>query len=176
MHCPNCGIQTSIDQKFCRTCGMSLTAVAEAMVAHQAAAGSDTPLVENDKRENDKRALRRMGFGMFLAIVIMFIGAGVLGVNKRMFHSDLVWLLGLIMVLAGTIGAAYAVISPLWQQRSKPRKSTGDQRSAGLEGSVHTSPEGLPAPPPSITEQTTTRLEHEAAKPLSGDNSKTTGA
>jgi hypothetical protein len=171
MHCPNCGIQTSIEQKFCRSCGMSLTVVAEAMVAHQAAAGSDMPLVENDKR-----ALRRMGFGLFWGIVMLFIGAGVLGVNKRLFHGDLVWLLGLIMVLAGTIGSAYAVISPLWQQRTKPRKATGDQRSTGLEGSIQTLPEGLPAPLPSITEQTTTRLEHEAAKTLSGDSSKTTGA
>jgi hypothetical protein len=150
---------------------MSLTVVAEAMIAHQAAAGFDTPFVENDKR-----ALRRMGFGLFWSIVMLFIGAGVLSVNKRLFHSDLVWLLGLIMVLAGTILSAYAVISPLWQQRTKPRKAMGGQRFTGLEGSIQTLPEGLPAPPASITEQTTTRLEHEAAKTLSGDNSKTTGA
>jgi hypothetical protein len=168
MYCPNCGKQTLIDQKFCRACGMSLLVVAEAIVAHQATDDSGTLSVEKDKR-----ALRRMAFRLFWGIAILFLGAGVLGVSKRMFPNDLVWLLGLLMVLAGTLISAYAVISPLWQQ-SKLLEAPIAKRRTGLEDNIQTLPEGLPAPPPSITEQTTTRLESEAAKTQSGDIRKTT--
>ena len=171
MHCPNCGTQTSIDQKFCRSCGMSLTVVAEAIVAHQVASDSDTSSVENEKR-----ALRRTRFGLFWGIVILFIGAGVLSVNQKFFQNDLGWLLGLILVLAGTIISASTVIFSTGQQPNEPRKAIGTKRPTNVEGGIQTLREGLPAPPPSITEQTTSRLESEAAKTLSGDNSKTTGA
>jgi hypothetical protein len=149
---------------------MNLTVVAEAIAAHQVASDSDTSSVENEKR-----ALRRRGFGLFWGIVILFIGAGVLSVNQKFFQNDLVWLLGLIMVLTGTIVSASTVIFSREQQPNKPQKATSAKRPTGLEDGIQTLREGLPAPPPSITEQTTSRLESEAAKILSGDNSKTTG-
>ncbi|MGH9901852.1 MAG: zinc-ribbon domain-containing protein, partial [Pyrinomonadaceae bacterium] len=33
MHCPNCGKRTSAEQKFCRSCGMSLEAVSVSVAA-----------------------------------------------------------------------------------------------------------------------------------------------
>ena len=35
MYCPTCGIQTSLDQKYCRSCGMGLQVISQAVGEHQ---------------------------------------------------------------------------------------------------------------------------------------------
>lgn len=167
MHCPNCGKESSIDLKFCRSCGMSLETVSKAIAAHQSAPGSKAEPVKDDKS-----ALRRMSMTLFWSIVVLFMGALLLSINKKLSHSDLVWMIGLVLTIAGPILSAYAVMSPLWRQASKRAPSDEPKLTTELEGKMRTSPEGLPAPPPSITEHTTNILEIEAAKTARDDASK----
>lgn len=148
-----------MDQKFCRSCGMSLETVSKAVASHQSAPGSVEPSVKDESR-----AVRRMGIMLFCGIVVLLLGAVLLGIDKKLLHSDLAGVIGLVMVIAGPILAAYAVISPLWQQSSKSATVPKPKTTVELESNTSTSPEGLPAPPPSITEQTTNILEIEAAK------------
>ncbi|HET8670034.1 MAG TPA: zinc ribbon domain-containing protein [Candidatus Saccharimonadales bacterium] len=170
MHCPNCGKKTSIDQKFCRSCGMGLEAVSKAIASHQSGIDSSKPPVRGENS-----ALRRMAIMLFWGIVVFLMGGVILGVSKKMLHNDLVGLIGLVMVIAGAILATYAVISPLWQQANKSGQATEPKSAIELESSAQTLPEGLSASPPSITEQTTNILETEAAKTLRGESSKETG-
>jgi Predicted membrane protein len=171
MHCPNCGKQSTMDQKFCRSCGMSLETVSKAVASHQSAPGSYEQPVKDESR-----ALRRMGIMLFWGIVVLLLGGVLLGIDKRLLHNDLVGMIGLVMVIAGPILSMYAVISPMWQQASKSAPVTEPKITIELESNMRTPPEGLPAPPPSITEQTTNTLEIEAAKPPSDDRSKEIGA
>jgi predicted RNA-binding Zn-ribbon protein involved in translation (DUF1610 family) len=55
MHCPNCGTEISKNQKFCRSCGMGLQMISEAVAEHLSTADfADSP----DESEASKR--RRM--------------------------------------------------------------------------------------------------------------------
>ena len=170
MHCPNCGKESSIDLKFCRSCGMSLETVSKAIAAHQSAPGSKAEPVKDDKR-----ALRRMSITLFWSIVVLFLGALLLGINKKMLHNDLVGMIGLLLTIVGPILSAYAVMSPLWRQANKSSTVTEPKLTIESESKLHTSPEGLPAPPPSITERTTNILEIEPAKTARDDTSKEMG-
>jgi predicted lipid-binding transport protein (Tim44 family) len=160
-----------MDQKFCRSCGMSLETVSRAVASHQSAPGSNEQSVKDESR-----AVRRMGMMLFWGIVVMLLGGVLLGIDKKLLHNDLAGMIGLVMVIAGPILSAYAVISPLWQQTSKSAPVSEPKITIELESNIRTSPEELPAPRPSITEQTTNILEIEAAKPPSDDRSKEIGA
>jgi hypothetical protein len=166
MHCPNCGKQTSIDQKFCRSCGMSLETISKAIIAHQSISDSDNPSVRDDSN-----ALRRLGLQLFWGIIVLFMGAVILGVNKKMVEADWLRLVGLATVMAGMILAMYAVLSPLWKQSSKSIPVSEAKSTMELENRAQTLPE-LPTAPPSITEQTTSILESEVAKMLEDKRSK----
>jgi predicted lipid-binding transport protein (Tim44 family) len=170
MLCPNCGKKSSIDQKFCRSCGMSLEAVSKAIAFHQSVIDSNKPSVRDENS-----VLRRMAIMLFWGIVVFLMGGVILGVSKKMLHNDLVGLIGLVILIAGAILATYAVISPLWQQANKSRQATEPKSRIELESNAQTLPERLSASPPSITERTTNILETAVAKTLSGDSSKETG-
>lgn len=171
MHCPNCGKETSTDQKFCRACGMNLEVVSKAVESHQSGSDSDKPA---SKYENS--AVRQLGMILFLGIILLMIGAGVLSINKKMIHNDWVGLIGLLLVLGGPLLSAYAAISPLWRQGGKSSQATEPKGIEELESNARTLPEGLPAPPASITERTTNIMEHQPAKTLIGDRGKNTGS
>jgi hypothetical protein len=112
---------------------------------------------------------------LFWGIVVFLLGAVIIGVGKRMLFNDVVGLIGLAMLMAGTILAAYAVISPLWKQAGKSVQETEAKSTRELETGAHTLAEGLPAPPPGMTEQTTKILETEGGKKRKDDSSKEAG-
>jgi uncharacterized membrane protein YvbJ len=166
MHCPNCGKQTSIEQKFCRSCGMSLETISKAIIAHQSISDSDNPSVGDDSN-----ALRRLGLQLFWGVIVLFMGAVILSISKKMVQSDWLRLVGLATVMAGMILAMYAVLSPLWKQSSKSSQMTEPKSTMELENRAQTLPE-LPSAPPTITEQTTSILDSEVAKMLGDKRSK----
>jgi hypothetical protein len=56
MHCPNCGIESDLEQKFCRSADFSLEPVSKLILAGSTAA--DEP--KTAKLERDKILMRRM--------------------------------------------------------------------------------------------------------------------
>ena len=172
MHCPNCGKQTSIDQKFCKSCGMSLATVSIAIASHQSGLDSGKRPVSDDAG-----AIRRMAIMLFWGIVVFIMGGVALGISKRVLPNDFfVGLIGVVLLVAGLILAMYAVISPMWRQADKPGQKPETKRARESENSRDTLPEGLTSPPSSITEGTTNILETDAAAPMSSDTSKEPGA
>ena len=67
MYCPNCGKQTSADQKFCRSCGLGLEKIALSL-NEQVPARMDQSLIARQER------LEKLGVG-----ALSVFGLGVLG-------------------------------------------------------------------------------------------------
>src|SRR5262245_50346730 len=101
MYCPDCGTQTSMDQKFCRGCGVSLAALCQP----QAMAGA-TPYANTSGEVNDERQkYKRLGFilfwsGILLAALISIVGDAMGTLSWRLGHfiQHLSGLGGLVLV------------------------------------------------------------------------------
>jgi len=55
MHCPSCGTDTTLEQRFCRSCGMDLETVSKLVAAH-----SSPETLEIEKSLTEKAAGKRM--------------------------------------------------------------------------------------------------------------------
>jgi F0F1-type ATP synthase assembly protein I len=143
---------------------MSLELVSKAVALHNLSTAHDKSVVSNESNR-----VRAMAITLFWGVVSVMVGGLLLAVSKKYVHSDLLGLLGLLVTIVGTIVAAYSVISPLWRQGAKPAGRV--EGINGLDAPNDTSPEGLPAPPASVTEQTTNILETEPAKAMTNDRS-----
>ena len=159
MHCPSCGTEVSTSLKFCRSCGMGLELVSKAMAEHVSADESDL-----SKVESDKGALQRMVKTMGLGGIILFAGIVVVLIGRKLLHNDLADLIGGLVLMAGVFIMSYAVFSAMLSGTGKTRKKVGSLGPAMPELGRDTSPEGLAAPAPSVTEQTTKTLETTLAR------------
>jgi primosomal protein N' len=113
MHCPSCGTETSKTQKFCRSCGMGLQMISQAVAKHLSTADSAEPPVESEASKQ-----RRMSTLLLWGIAAFFVGIALIVVGKQFPHHDWIGLIGVLVLLLGAFVAAYGVISPLRQIRS----------------------------------------------------------
>lgn len=156
MHCPGCGKQTSMEQKFCRACGMNLEAIAKAMGAQGYTS------VEDDSRITAKRRMMRwMKWGIVIMFMGMFIGIG----GKKFIHDDIVSGAGTLITLAGMFVICFGSLTTM-----SPRKKRSSRQESPAQPSEQAKPT-LPLPlelsPESInsvTESTTKLLEVEPVK------------
>jgi hypothetical protein len=159
MHCPNCGLESSTDLKFCRGCGLALEEVSRIVATH--ASGAPPAQVH---RKEDKAVVRRVALTLFWSAVVVVIGGALAAMNRNKFHNDVLGFIAGAIVFAGMIGAMYSVLSPMWQQRSSRERKSGEPTAPiDAADSPLATPRGLPEPPASITETTTRVLEHDRA-------------
>lgn len=153
MYCPNCGTNISLDQKFCRSCGLGLEKIALS-VAEQL----PTKLDENLKER--KNRLEQLG-----VIALSIFGVGVLSLFLYMVGSKLMLsqgklvaalaVLGLIIILGSGLLSVllFAKATEVEEASNKRRLQMPevDQTGKLLE-------EGHLEPVPSVTESTTELL------------------
>jgi zinc ribbon protein len=113
MHCPTCGTIASTDQKFCRSCGTGLSVISQLVAKHLSA--TDPALLP---AESDASKPRRRTTVLFSGIVSCIIGLALLVANKQ---DDWIGAVGILLLVAGTLTAAYGVLSPRWQIKRSPR-------------------------------------------------------
>ena len=165
MHCPNCGLESSRDLKFCRGCGLGLEEVARIVGAHD---GQKLPA--KSRRDRDRQMTRQVAINLFRSIIAIFVGAALAGLNKKRYHNDGLEFLAMVIIIGGVIMAAYSVLSPMWQQwsSSEPRAADPTGPIETVEAAAYKTPRELPEVPASITENTTRELEHERHKRRDG--------
>ena len=148
MHCPNCGSEAPMEQKFCRSCGFGLGKVAR-LVAEQA---TDENLDSaSDPKEELSKKLRYFWFGFFIAMFLPF--SVYLAVTGRggVFGSA-VFIVLLLLMLAWGSYIEFRRKRPGNRKSPRPASSTNAPTTkkllpqAGLEMNA------------SVTEQTTANL------------------
>jgi hypothetical protein len=163
MYCPNCGNQSSENQKFCRSCGLALEKVAQS-IAEQL----PTQLEENLQKKADK--LDRLGVAALSLFGLTVLGFAAYGIfYKLMISQGKIWAglaaLGTLIVLGcGLASVILFAMANEKRQASAKRKLEGP---AELEGSPNTKqllPEAAPQPIYSVTDRTTELLFAEKKK------------
>ena len=154
MYCPNCSAEASTEQKFCRSCGMELQAVA-GLIKDQ------SPMVQPERAQKaaaDFKAMVIWGF------IIMF-GAVAVGASLKILSKDNIHPLGeftpyvsVIALIAAIFGMGllcYPFLAQAWV-KPPPRKPALDKPKPTIKL--------LPEEQPSVTEQTTEFVEGSEAR------------
>jgi len=159
MHCPSCGNESSLDQKFCRKCGFNLEPAGKLITSEPE---------KMDKVERERVMLRHMVRWMTIGLIIVGVAILMLITNKSFDFGKLFGLLTSFLMLTGVGTATYGVISAVAKTVSlSERKQVGIDRGK-IENSVTTRelPDaGIPLAIPSVTEQTTKLFMESNRKP-----------
>lgn len=115
MYCPNCGIEASLSQKFCRSCGLSLEKVP--LLLGEKLSVADPAELSDQHVESLKVRQRKIdhwlsltGYGFIsLTIISVITGIVYLVVNKNM--PLLPGIVILLCLLGGAIAAFFAIYS-----------------------------------------------------------------
>ena len=154
MYCPNCSAEASTEQKFCRSCGMELQAVA-GLIKDQ------SPMVQPERAQKAAANFKAM---VIWGFIIMF-GAVAVGASLKILSKENIQPLGaatpyvsVIALIAAFLGMALLCYPFLAQTWIKPlsRKPAFDKPKPTIKL--------LPDEQPSITEQTTEFLEGSEAR------------
>ena len=154
MYCPNCGQATSTEQKFCRSCGLSLEKAAQSLVEQLPAVELNTHLRERQRRV--ERLLYTLGGS---AAVILVVSLFWTIINEIIIGKGHV--LGGLIFLAFILG--FIVFALLMLYRESLLKASSKRLSAQptLPEAEHTArllSESHIEPISSVTERTTELL------------------
>jgi hypothetical protein len=173
MYCPNCGAETSVDQKFCRGCGAGLgqpSQVTSGLSPGEAGLYAQ-PATPGPDPSDQRSKYVRLGFilfwgGIMLAAMLGILGdaAGTLSWRVGRFIQSLAWLGGL--TLLGGIGVMIysRLFAPVRRLESpRPRAlplPAGTVDHPGQQAHPSFDNRG-PGPAPSVTEHTTYALDNQ---------------
>jgi len=155
MHCPSCGTEAPVGQKFCRACGLSLERFAQLLAEL-------LPDVEDENVAQARQRLRQLEKAGKIALVIgalamwiFFTSVGIYVINTGNIGP------GILLFLIGV-----GPIAAIWLTKyynSLYKKASAQQSSQSALPSAETTNKLLPEHQSqiamSVTEQTTARLE-----------------
>ncbi len=153
MYCPNCGKTNSADQRFCRSCGLQLEKVAQAVAEQLAGSELEDGLVR--RRRRLEKVIKVVG-GATAAVVV---GSVMWGIIYEMILSG--------EVLVGSVFLAFIVglvaFALLMLYRDSLLRAPGERQAAqsalAQSGDTKRLPSGSQfEPAPSVTEHTTELL------------------
>ena len=186
MFCPNCGIQVTDDNKFCRSCGANLRGVRDAMLSRDEKIDWNKTWVANmflseeerdrirgitpeKKRNNEMRegvltAVVGLGVMIFLYYFLIPIANKQGGDNAEIIRS--LWLVGIIPLLIGIAMVFNAMIFGTREMKlSKQRmRDLPEPVKNPAQIEAKTTNELVMTPDSSVTEDTTAHLPEHAKK------------
>ena len=153
MHCPSCGAETTIDQRFCRSCGMDLETVSKLVAAH-----SSPEALKLEKALSKKSNQRRMYQSMKFGLSMFILGMALLFITKTLeFPKSFNLVGGLFLFLAMGL-MVYSVLTPMRDGGSRSRKLPASGKTSELpeaETTKELPAARVPVPVASVTERTT---------------------
>jgi hypothetical protein len=159
MNCPKCGLPTSSDQKFCRSCGASLQMITQPLAEHAALSDLErTPAIILKDETQRTNSLMLWGF------IIMFIGAAIGVIGKMLMHEEMVTVVGVLVSLAGMFLTVYPSLSSSPRRKYDPTIASAQPEAlTQSHPTKYLSPESNIEFVSSITERTTDLLKNPAA-------------
>jgi hypothetical protein len=158
MFCPNCGAKTSVEQKFCRACGLGLEKIALSLT-EQLPTRADDSVASSSEKERLERlglaALSVFGAGV-LALLLFFIGYKMMYMQGKILGG--LALLGLMIM--GACGLISVILFAKAQEAGEAaRRRIQPQNAAALATPTkELLTEGHLEPVPSVTDRTTDLL------------------
>ena len=159
IHCPSCGDESALDQKFCRKCGFNLEPVGKLVTA-----GPDLE-TKSEKLESEQAILRRMIRWMMWGCLVLLIGLVLLVSGKAFDLPKFLSPLASFLLVGGAAAAGYGVLAALRDGMASPRKLPRAHQARAELPTASTNELGnqdVPMSLPSVTERTTQLIGKDA--------------
>jgi hypothetical protein len=169
MYCPSCGSQNASGTRFCKRCGANLTGVSEALSGKLVQTGQNDELVKSLKDYFNGRRKLVMGASLIaggLFIMTLLIVVARFHSVPSFFMVSWLYIWGVIELAGGLsqfIGAS-GELKALGYNIS-PSRLQGPQHPELPPSPQSTYSTGPVAPPASVTDETTRRLEQRGDDP-----------
>lgn len=160
MFCPNCGSKNSTQQKFCRSCGLSLEKTAQSLV-------EQIPAKIDQSLERRKKKLERFGF-------IALSGVGVVGVgalsymiifNMMLAQGKILGGLALLtIIICGLLAVFFFNYANFLKETAVKNRLQPPEEMPEYETPAKLPNDSYLEPIPSVTERTTELLYVEREK------------
>jgi hypothetical protein len=151
MYCPNCGKENPEGRRFCRSCGLSLQAIAPAPAGE-----SPTTSAEEISVQPDSRVQAAWQNPLIYALLLIVLGITVAVAGDKALSSQTTQDIGTIIALLGVgllgLKGVMLIVAP-------PRHAPPAKRVMQVEQTSELKPTLLSAEPPSVTENTTRQLD-----------------
>lgn len=168
MYCPNCGNQAAAEQKFCRSCGIGLQTIGQALtnelVAAKLAPPPDESVTNAESREKRFERRGKMVGMLGLAMLMLMIGSLFVFIPLNKFFGVSFAALNFIAPLVMSIAIPLLfvgfglIIYPRLVKELFPRSSPSAPALPPAETTTKLSPARQPEPLTSIAESTTELL------------------
>jgi hypothetical protein len=158
MFCPNCGKSTSVEQKFCRSCGLGLEKAAQSLAEQLSVNNIDTTL--QNKQRKVERWLTLVGGSVISLFIISVLGGFIY--KTILVEGEVLEGLGFLVFILGIITFALLAL-----YRESLRKKSGKHLSSQTlplqqpESAEKLLPASYAVALPGVTEHTTELLEVE---------------
>lgn len=151
MYCPNCGTKTSIDQNFCRACGLGLEKIALSLTEQLPARVDQSLQARKDRLEKMGVAALSV-FGLGLLSFLLYSVVYKLMISRGDVLTGLAMIGFVVMIVCGiTSVILFARAKELGEQtKRQPELSKGTTKELLSEGHFE--------PIPTVTERTTELL------------------
>src|SRR5262245_61701163 len=154
MHCPSCGAEAPLTQRFCRSCGFSLEKIPE-LVTQQLAEPANEKLRERQLKIEHWLSVSGIGF------VALLVLSALTGLIYLILAGNIPLLPGMILltaVLAGLVAGSLGLYSENLKRRLSGRTSLESNTLGEKTTTAKLSLEAYQEPSMSVTERTTTLL------------------
>ena len=160
MHCPNCGAEAPLTQKFCRSCGLGLEKIPQ--VFAEQFSQSDSEILSYQKTAKLQRTIEGWLSTAALGFVVLVALSVLAGITYLMVAGSLPVVPGIVILILGIAGLSAAGLATYSERLKRKLSDSSALNSATLSTNSITSRlprqsnEGTSI---SVTEHTTKLLE-----------------
>jgi hypothetical protein len=156
MYCPNCSNKISLDQKFCRTCGLGLEKIAQSLAEQLPTQLNEDLLAKKDRLERlGVTALSVFGLGL-LGLLIYMVGYKLIAQGRLLAALGIIGLI--VLVGSGLLSVILFAKANEMKEESNKRRLEQPEEASLRADTAKLLQENRLEPVPSITEHTTELL------------------